>query len=1277
MADDWAGGQQNERFGRLLLRYRARTGLTQRELASRAGVAMRSIQGWETGLMYPGAGRLEALILRLLEAGAFSPGAELAEAEALWAAVEREAPRMHPPFEPEHFNALLAQRTRAAPAAPVAQSVAADLQTVGDSRQDWGDAPMVVDFVGRTAELARARQWVLEEHCRLLAVLGMGGIGKTSVAARIAQEVAPVFHHVYWRGLRNAPPVAEWMAGAISFLSGQQQIAPDGAANQLAALLRLLRDEPSLLVLDNFETLLEPAQLSGRYRETLAGYGAVLQAIGETSHRSCVIVTSREAPPDWTMLGGSGVRTLELGGLGSRESQALLAYKQLQGDDEEWADLVGRYGGNGLALKVVGESIRQVFGGDIGSFLAESRSGAVFGGIRRLLAEQFERSSPVEQAVVNALAVEREPVTIAELFREMGARVGRSSLVESVEALRLRSLVERAEVAGAGAFTLQSVVLEYVTDRLINKVCEEIALGTPVQLVAQPLIKAQAKEYVRLSQERLLGEPIIQHLKLEHGLEGAETLLIGLLDAWRDRSRGEQGFGPGNAVNLLRLLRGSIRGANLAQLALRQAYLAGVEAQDANLLNADLSQATLTETFNYPLSVALSADGTLLAAGTAGGEVCLWRVVDRTPLLQLQAHAGPVHRVALSDEGQLLVSASEDGTVRLWQVPEGQPLAVLSGHLSPVYAMALSTDSRLLASGSFDGSINLWDVPTQRLLATLQAHASPVWSVSLSTDASVLASGSFDGTVRLWDVASGQLLTSLEGHASPVWSVRLSADGSLLASGTEDGQVRLWDARTYQLVNTLREHTGSIRGVAFSADGRAVASASWDATVRLWSAADGRPEAVLEGHTGPVRSVAMSADGQIVASGSLDGSVRLWEARPARPLARLFGHTSPVYGVALNADGTLLASGSWNGTVELWDTAGGQKLATLSGHASPVYGVALSADGQLVASASWDRLARVANRWRPVGCHTAWAYWRRAQRGAECRGRPACQRQLGRHGSAVAHARWRADSGAAWPQRGGAHRSPERRRAPDCEWWPGRHCPTVANLRWRGGCSAGGDREPGVLCRRQRGRRRCGEWQLGWLAPRVGRPSRGSLCAGGARWRSSRGRALTGRFAADQWRPGREGPFVGCPRHPTPGNTGGPHQPRVRRRDDPRWPSCRHREFRRHRAYLGPCPRCLPSDPAQRSAVRADEHHRAQRSDGCSTRSADHAWCCRSGRLGGLNGGCDFQSRQRCSHSPSWSSTRSRPLQSRFPGPTSWSFCWRVNSFERGVWSWSPRAASF
>ena len=124
----------------------------------------------------------------------------------------------------------------------------------------------------------------------------MGGIGKTSLAARLAQDVAPSFERVYWRSLRNAPPVSEWLAGAIGFLSDQQVVPPPSESERITALLQFLRARRCLLVLDNSETLFEPGQREGRYRAGMDGYGRVLQAVGETSHQSCLLVDQPRGP---------------------------------------------------------------------------------------------------------------------------------------------------------------------------------------------------------------------------------------------------------------------------------------------------------------------------------------------------------------------------------------------------------------------------------------------------------------------------------------------------------------------------------------------------------------------------------------------------------------------------------------------------------------------------------------------------------------------------------------------------------------------------------------------------------------------------------------------------------------------------------------------------------------------------------------------------------------------------------------------------------------------
>jgi WD40 repeat protein len=956
-ADDRAG----EPFQGLLLLHRGRSGLTQRQLADRAGVSVRSVQDWESGVNYPGSERLRALIHALLDGHGLTPGHERGDAEALWATVERSSPRMHTPFDPEWFAGLLGEHAASVTRPDGAGAGRTVADGAAERRQDWGEAPDVLGFVGRADELGALQRWILDERCRLLALLGMGGIGKTRLAGRLAQEIAPDFERVYWRSLRDAPPVADWLAGVIGFLSNQEMAPPSSESERLTALLRLLRNRPCLLVLDNFETVFEPGQDEGRYRAGLDGYGRLLGAVGGSAHRSCLLLTSREAPVELAILGGDAVRTLQLGGLGADEARVLLADKGLTGDAATWGDLVARYAGNGLALRLVGERVRQIFGGEIRELLSETEagSGGVFGGIRQLLAEQVERSSAPERQVLRALAVEREPLRPTALVAALGPGVGRAATLAAVEGLRRRSLVERAEAAGAAAFTLQSVVLEYVTDRLIEDVAAEIQRGRPTLLVEQPLIQAQAREYVRRSQERLIGEPILELLKARHRNGETEGLLLACLDGWRGRPPAEQGYGPGNVVNLLRLLRGQLRGLDLSGLAIRQAYLAEVDAQDATLMDAHLLDSVLAEAFHFPDSVAVSGDGALLAVGTATGQVWLWRVADRTPLWAVQGHPGVIWIVALSADGRLLASGGEDGTVHLWDTGSGRPRGSLLGHAGQIRSLTFTADGQLMASGGEDGAVRLWETETGRPLSTLPGHGGWIRGVALSADGRLLVSGGDDGTVRLWETASGRALAMLAGHVGRVWGAALSADGRLVASGGEDGTIRLWETETGQSLAILKGHSGPVRGLALSADGRMVASGGADRTVRLWDVETGRPLTTVDGHAGAVWGAALSADGRLLASASVDGTVRLWEATSGRPLATLEGHASSIWSAPLSADGRLVASGGADGTVRLWEAETGRPLATLEGHSGWVWGVALSADGRLVASGGADGTVRL------------------------------------------------------------------------------------------------------------------------------------------------------------------------------------------------------------------------------------------------------------------------------------------------------------------------------
>ena len=917
------------------------------------GVHLRSIQDWEAGLSHPSARRLRALIAVFLDTAAFVEGRELAEAQALWSAAQAEAPRFASPFDAAWFASLLARRPGAA-----AEERPPDPPGRPPRRQHWGEAPDVAAFLGRDAERALLRRWVVDDRSRVVAVLGLGGVGKTLLATRLAQDVAPAFEFVYWRSLRNVPAPSEWLDSAIAFLA-PDETPPAGAAAQLERLLEIVQHSACLLVLDNVETVLEPAQRAGSYRPGFEAYGRLLRELAESRHRSCLLLTSREEPPEVGPLKGERgpVRVLRLGALDLDVTRSLLSDKHLEGDEAAWQALVARHAGNGLALKVVGEAIREFFGGSIATYLESvtDSQAAMFGSIRQLLDTQIQRLSDVEQSLLLWLAVEREPVTFTELVDGLGARVGRGPTLEAVEGLRRRSMLERAEQGSK--FTLQSVVLEYMTEQLVDEVSRELTSGPPLRLLDQPLLKATASDYVRRTQERLIMAPLVERIVASCGSRRqAEQRLLALLEQLRERPPAEQGYGPGNLVNLLGLLRGELRQVDLSRLVIRQAFLQEIDAQDASLASAELAQSVLAEAFTAPTCVALSADGGFLAAGTAAGEVCMWRTADRRLLLSVHGHTGLIHCVAVSADGQQVATGSLDGSVKLWEASRGRLLATLDRRAGTAWAVALKDDGWLVAGGGLDGTVKLWEAPAWGLLTTVQHNTGPVHCVALSGDGSRIASGSHDGTVRLWEAPSGRLLATLQGHAGPVDRVAVSFDGHILASAGLDRTVRLWDPRSAAL------HGASPRSAALHGASPRSAALHGASPRFASSAGQAAPSGQLLGTLDAVAyGLALSRDGQLVACGSLDGTVKLWQAPRGRLLATLHGHAHAGAGhvggvrdVALTSDGRLVASANPEGELRLWETSSGRQLTSLRGSSTAVTSVALSGDGQVLASGSVD-----------------------------------------------------------------------------------------------------------------------------------------------------------------------------------------------------------------------------------------------------------------------------------------------------------------------------------
>jgi WD40 repeat protein len=832
---------------------------------------------------------------------------------------------------------------------------------------DWGEAPDVSTFYGRKAELATLDRWLRSDRCRLVALLGMGGIGKTTLTVKLAQQVADEFECLIWRSLRHAPPLENLLAELVQFLSHQQ-------SNQttIARLLHYLRTSRCLLILDNWETILEGGK-TGVYRSGYEGYGELLGAIAETAHSSCLILTSREKPAEVATFEGVELAVRSLSLKGSQEAaMALVEAKGLVGSALEKQQLGDRYGNSPLALKIVATSIQDLFDGQVRDFLAQDT--AVFNGVRRLLEQQFQRLSPTEQSIMYWLAINREWTTVDELHEDMVPVVSKAKILEGLEALIWRSPIERQ----AGSYTQQPVVMEYVTERLIEQVTNELMSQDLALFVSHALLKTTVKDYIRESQERLILQPIADRFQANFSSTSAlDRQLKSLIEVLRSSDLQLTGYAGGNLLNLCLKLPIDLAGYDFSALNLWHAYLQDVNLPRVNFARADLSKSVFTQTFGMIFSVAFApapkaglfqnATGDLLATGDSSGKIAIWQMADGQPLLTLPGHTNLVLSVAWSLDGQFLASGSADGTIRIWNLNTGACDRILQEHNNWVWSVAWSPNPSklggILASSGSDQTVKIWDIDRGECIRTLP-HEAAVPSVAWNSDGQLLATGSADKVVRVWHCQTGTCLKVLAGHSNEIWCVSWHREGKILASSSDDSTIRLWDVETGSCLQTLTGHTHSVGSIAWHPDGQTLASGSRDRTVRLWHPVSGECLHVLSNHSSWLWSVAWSPNGQYLASGSQDCTLRLWDAQTGACLKTLQGYQGAVRTVSWSPAGRILASGSDDGVLRLWNAETGncdRMLSSAQGYRHSIWSASWSPDGKAIAAASEDRTLRLWN----------------------------------------------------------------------------------------------------------------------------------------------------------------------------------------------------------------------------------------------------------------------------------------------------------------------------
>ncbi len=388
-------------------------------------------------------------------------------------------------------------------------------------------------------------------------------------------------------------------------------------------------------------------------------------------------------------------------------------------------------------------------------------------------------------------------------------------------------------------------------------------------------------------------------------------------------------------------------------------------------------------------AVAISPDGTVVAAGTVEGTLQLWPLTADDESRKSADATDSLWNVAVSPDGTTFATVGADKVARLYDSATGKLVKSLTGHAGAVPALAYLSDT-VLATASGDRLVKLWDATTGRA-TDLAGHTSAVLAVTANGPTRRVFSGGVDQTVRAWDAAGKPLGAWAAG--SPVTALAARPDGTRLAVGTADGTLTILTAPATGdpvRVASIAAHTSGVGAAAFHPDGVRLLTCGGDGLAKLWTVNDAAAPTLLarlEPSAGapktgaamgyglppvgvapapapvavpvsPLSAVAFSPDGKLFALGGADATVRLWSTAGLAEVRAFRGHADWVTGVAFTADGRAVLSTSADKTVRRFDVPRAEAAAT-AGHTGAVQAVAVSPNGLLLATAGRDRAIKI------------------------------------------------------------------------------------------------------------------------------------------------------------------------------------------------------------------------------------------------------------------------------------------------------------------------------
>jgi AAA+ ATPase superfamily predicted ATPase len=334
-------------------------------------------------------------------------------------------------------------------------------QTPKQLHIDLGDAPEIFSFFDRTPQLTTLENWITQDRTRLVALLGISGIGKTTLSLHLIDQIKTQFDYIIYRSLRFSPTLEQYLSKILKIFSESSEI-PQNIETKISQILDYLRKYRCLIILDDVQALFSSGQLAGQYKSGYEDYQLFFKQITEVNHNSCFLLISSEKPREIAELekSNSPIHSLVLGSLGLGAKEILSSHQLLE--SETWETLINIYQGNPLWLNITAALIRELFSSKVADFLQYDMP-LLDESLQSRLEQLLGRLTEEEVTVITQLAQETEAIILSEILNKI--KLSNSDLINAIKSLCMRFLLETQEREKITFFSLNPVVAQYVKIR--------------------------------------------------------------------------------------------------------------------------------------------------------------------------------------------------------------------------------------------------------------------------------------------------------------------------------------------------------------------------------------------------------------------------------------------------------------------------------------------------------------------------------------------------------------------------------------------------------------------------------------------------------------------------------------------------------------------------------------------------------------------------------------------------------------------------------------------